>query len=72
MRTSGSIETACFVSDVNQGNKDFGFKKVGSIFYCVAPGMERLSQNLSRAVKKENVLWKCDVGVCRFCSRRLI
>ena len=41
-----------FVSDVNQGKKDFECKTVSSRFSCVAPGMERLSLDLLRAVKK--------------------
>ena len=45
-----------FVSDVNHGNKDFECKKVGSRFSCVAPGIGKLAQDLSRAVKRENVL----------------
>ena len=45
-----------FISDLNQGNEDFECKKVGSRFSCVAPGMETLAQDLSRAVKRENVL----------------
>ena len=41
-----------WVSDMNQGNKDFGFKKVGSRFSCVATGTKRLSLALPRAAKK--------------------
>ena len=35
-----------FVSDVNQGNKDFPCKKVDSRFSSVAPEMERFSLDL--------------------------
>ena len=45
-----------FVSDVNQENKDFGCKKVGARFYCMALGMERFSLDLPRAIKKECAL----------------
>ena len=46
-----------FVSDVNQGNKDFGYKKVGSRFSCVTPGIERFFLDLCELLKR-NVLWK--------------
>ena len=42
-----------FVSGVNQGNKDFGYKKVGSRFSCIVPEMERFSLDLLQTVKKE-------------------
>ena len=54
-----SLRFHLFVSDVNQENEGFGFKKVDSRFSCVAPGIEGLSLDLLRAVKKENVLWSC-------------
>ena len=41
-----------FSSDVNQGNKNFECKKVGSRFSSVAPWMESSSLDLLRAVKK--------------------
>ena len=64
-----SVRFHLFVSNLNQGNKDFKCKKVCSRFSCMAPGMERFSLDLPRAVKK--VLWKWYVGVCRICSHRL-
>ena len=41
-----------FLSDSNQGNEDFGYKKVVSRFSCLAPGMERFSLDLMQVVKK--------------------
>ena len=52
-----SLRFYLFASDVKQGNRDFGFKKVGSRFSHVAPGMERFSQNLLRAFEIKNMLW---------------
>ena len=52
-----SLRFYTFASDVKQGNRDFGFKKVGSRFSYVAPGMERFSKNLLRAFKIRNMLW---------------
>ena len=51
-----SLRFYLFVSDVKQGNRDFGFKKVSSRFSYVDPGMERFSQNLLRAFKIKNML----------------
>ena len=50
-----------WVSDMNQGNKDFGFKKVGSRFSCVATGTKRFSLALPRAAKK-NVFFSSSFG----------
>ena len=47
-----SLRFDLFISDVNQGNEDLECKKVGSRFSCMAPGMERFSLDLQRAVKK--------------------
>ena len=41
-----SLRFHLFLSDVNQGNKDFGCEKVGSRFSCVAIGVGRFSQDL--------------------------
>ena len=38
-----SVRFHLFVFDVNQENKYFVCKKVGSRFSCVVPGMERFS-----------------------------
>ena len=51
------------VSDVNQGNKDFWRKKVGSRFSCVTPETERFSLDLPRATKK-NMTSKWGSGRC--------
>ena len=48
-----SLRFHLFVSGVNQGNKDFGYKKVGSRFSCLVPEMERFSLDLLQTVKKE-------------------
>ena len=50
-----------FVSDVNQGNGDFGCKKVGSRFFCVAPRtFLRISPgNCSKERDLEVVISKC-------------
>ena len=47
-----SLRFHLFVSDVNQGNKDFECKKLGSRFSCLAPYMERFSLDLLKAVEK--------------------
>ena len=47
-----SLKFHLFVSVVNQGYEVFEQKKVGSRFSCVSPGIERLSLDLQRAVKK--------------------
>ena len=52
-----------FVSDVNQGNKDFWRKKVGSRFSCETPETERFSLDLPRATKK-NMTSKWGSGRC--------
>ena len=57
-----SLRFQIFVSDVDLGNEDFMCKRVGSRFCCLAPGMERFSLDLLRAVKK-NLPWKWGVGV---------
>ena len=41
-----SLRFNLFVSDVNQGNEDFRWKKVGARVSGVAPEMERLSLDL--------------------------
>ena len=41
-----SLRFHLFVYDVIQGGGDFGYKKVGSRFSCVAPRMERDVWNL--------------------------
>lgn len=46
-----------FVSNVNQGNEDFGCKNVGSRFSCLASATERFSVDLPRASKKD-MTWK--------------
>ena len=43
-----SVRFHLFVFDVNQENKYFVCKKVGSRFSCVAPGMERFSLDFPR------------------------
>ena len=45
-----SLRIHLLVSDVNQGNEEFDCKKVGSGPFCVAPGMERFSLYLPRAI----------------------
>ena len=50
-----SLRFYLFVSDVNQGNKDFECKKLGSRFSCLTPGMESFSLDLPQAVKKKCV-----------------
>ena len=46
-----------FVSDINEGNEDFGCKKVGSRFSSVTPRTERFCLDLPWASKK-NMTWK--------------
>ena len=63
MGTQGECKISSFylsVSNVNQGNEDFGSKK-GSRFSLVAQGTERCSLDLLRAAKK-NVTWKWGCG----------
>ena len=56
-----SLRFHLFISDVNQGNKDFECE-VGSRFSCVAPGIEKFPLDLPRTVKKMclgNEMWEC-------------
>ena len=59
-----SLRFRLFISDLNQGNKDFESKNVGSRFFSVVPWMERFSLDLRSG--------KWDVVVCGIHSRRLI
>ena len=67
-----SLRFHLFVSGVNQGNKDFGYKKVGSRFSCIVPEMERFSLDLLQTVKRmySEMGWEAGGGVCgiRSCS----
>ena len=47
-----SLRFYLFGSDVNQGNENFGYKKVGLRFSYLNPGMERFSLDLLKTVKK--------------------
>ena len=41
--TQGESKVSSFVSDMNRGNEELGYREVGSRFFCEAPGMERFS-----------------------------
>ena len=57
MGIQGESKISSFVCDVNQGNKEFGYKKAGSRFSCEAPGIERFAQDLPQVV--ESGMWVC-------------
>ena len=60
--TQVSLRFNLFVSDVNQGNRNFPCKKVDSRFSSVAPEMEMFSLYLPWAVKKicfGSGMWGC-------------
>lgn len=54
-----------FVCDVNQGNDEFGYKKVVLRISCEPTGMETFLQDLLQIVKKR------DVVVCKIRSNRM-
>lgn len=67
----GESNILSLVPGMNQGYEEFGCQKVGSRFSCEVPGMERFSQDIPEAARRENLLWKQDGCVCRICSGRM-